>query len=148
MGITITNITDAIEFSFSTDRKRRIAHGHIAQANARREIGTKVWMIKVMLGDGSSFQFKYSDVTSPTTVDAHTLANLILIYNSGGSNRDVFYAGAGQDVFPTTFVIGSSVDVYIAGVLQATGFTWTTGGSSVTFATPFSGGEEVIIVNR
>jgi hypothetical protein len=148
MGIVITNLSDAIEFSFSTDRKRRIAHGGIAQANARREIGSKTWMIKIILMDGDSFQFKYSDVSSPSTGDAHALTNLILVYNSGGSNRNVFYATAGQAVFSTTFVMGSNIDAYVAGVMQASGFTWTVGGSTVTFSTPFSGGEEVIIVNR
>jgi hypothetical protein len=148
MAITITNQAGALKFSFNTERNRLITHGHILQCDAWRETTNKKWMIKVITADGARFIFKYEDVSSPTTTDAHDLANLILTYNSGGGDKQIYYATAGQTVFTTTFYLGSNVDVYINGAFQAAGFTWTDGTTTVTFATPFTGGEEVIIISR
>lgn len=148
MGISITNQSSHISFQFSGDKVRRIAHGSIASTVARKEQNTKIWNIRIRLTDGSSFTIKYADVTSPSTADANTLANLLLIYNSGGSNRQIYSAAAGQATFTTIFTLGTNVDVYVNGAIQATGYTWTIGGTSVVFATPMNGGEEVIIANR
>jgi len=154
MGIAITNLSDAVQFQFNADRLRRIAHGQILSANAHREIGTKTWKITIVCADGSRFTFKYKDLTtpaavaSPTTADVNQVTNLILVYNSGGGNKDIFYATAAQTTFTTTFVTGSNVDVYINGVLQSSGYSWTSGTTTVTFTTVFGGGEEVIIANR
>lgn len=149
MAIQIRNLSDSVEIQFNADRSRRIAHGHIVECNAKRILGTSRYDLVIKTSDGETFRFKYSDVSLPVTADANTLANIILSYNSGGGNKKIFYATAGQDVFDMgTIILGSNVDVYVGGVLMALGYTWTPGTSTVTFSTPFSGGEEVIIASR
>ena len=148
MAITITNQTGGINFQFSSTRNLFIPHGGIGEVKAKRETGSTRWTLRVSLNNGPFFSFKYSDVASPTTVDANSLANLLLIYNSGASNREITTASAGQVTFNVPFALGSSIDVYINGVMQASGFTWNIGGNAVIFATPMTGGEAVIITNH
>jgi hypothetical protein len=153
MGIVISLLSDGVEFQFATDRKRRLAFGEILECSGRREIGTKIWKIRVRTSV-RTFVFKYSDLTtpapasSPTEADIDFVTNLILVYNSGGGNKTVLYATAGQTSFPVTFTLSSNCDVYINGVLQAAGFSWTPGTTTVTSSTPMTGGEELIFVGR
>jgi hypothetical protein len=62
--------------------------------------------------------------------------------------RSITYAVAAQVNVITSFKLNQNIDVYIGGVQQSTGFSWVAGGTTVTFAAPFLGGEEVIIDNR
>jgi hypothetical protein len=149
MGIYITMGSDSVKFQFSAshDHDRDIAYGNISSVRAWREVGTKIWKLKVSTYS-YTFTFEYTDVVSPSTGTAQELANLILAYNSGGGNKTITYATAGQTDVTTTFTLTGSLDVYIGGVLQATGYSWTQGTTTVTFAAPFTGGEEVILIGR
>jgi hypothetical protein len=146
----ITNTLGGVKFRWDFRRERVIPHGQITDCDLHiSNLNPPDYRIIVRSGASDREQhivFDYSAVTVPVTASASDLRDLILVYNLGAGSSQTYVALAGQVIFTTTFPLGSSVLVFVNGALQApANYAYTVGGTTVTFAAPMVGGEQVII---
>lgn len=156
--LNITNTPQGIVFDWggATNRSTTVPHGEIK--------GVKVWQEPAVSTDGilsggydwlevyasigvrPKFRWQY-DVATPVTASADDLRTLLLTYNLGYSAEDTYTAAVGQTIFTTTNDLTATVVVFVNGALIPSGdYTYTVGGTTLTFVTPMIGGETVTIL--